>query len=293
MFSKSTLAIVSVVATTVLAQSYPADMSDSCLNFYKAFDADPSFKKCTSDLNGATSAYSNSSSTEAPTKESIASTMKTMCASTTTANDNDPCSESAIRSKLAEFATACRAEFDAKRADVISTYDSVYAYYPLKATLCSKDDAGNYCVMSASTYASQNTALTESVKQQLFSATDSTNLTNMGDTYAPFMFLNPGLDTNTMCNTCTRNILTVYQSYSTETPHAAGVANSPLFHNMPALFQAASDKCGATFLSTGASQGVGGIGKGSSKNDAFQVRAVDFVALVAGVVSTAAFAAYL
>ncbi|KAJ8073004.1 hypothetical protein PM082_019871 [Marasmius tenuissimus] len=293
MFSKSTLAVVSVVATTVLAQSYPADLSDSCLNFYKAFDADTTFKTCTSALNDATSGYSNSSSTEAPTKESITSTLKTVCTSTTTANDNDPCSDTAIRGKLAEFATACRAEFDAKRADVISTYDSLYAYSPLKTALCSKDDAGNYCVMSASTYASQNSALTEGVKQQLFSATDSTNLTAMGDANAPFLFLSPDLDAGKLCTVCTRNILTGYQVFAQNTPHAAGLANSELFKGEPALFQAVSDKCDANFLNTGASQGVGGIGKGSSKNGAFQVRAVDFVAVVAGVVSTAVFAAYL
>lgn len=292
MFSKSALAVVSVVATTVLAQSYPSDLSESCLNFYKAFDADTSFKACTSALNDATSGYSNSSS--APTKDSITSTLKTICSP---ANTNDQCSDSAIRSKLADFATACKTEFEAKRADVISTYDSIYVYKPLKDSLCAKDDAGNSCVTQSSTYASQNPGLTDGVKQQLFSSPNSpTNYTAMGDANVVFLFLNPGLESGALCTVCTRNILTAYQTFATTTPHAAGLANSPLMHGMPELFSAVGDKCGPSFLNAGQVQGVAGLGTGSKKdkkNSGVKVRGVDVVALVAGVVSTVAVAAYL
>ncbi|KAL0574038.1 hypothetical protein V5O48_007923 [Marasmius crinis-equi] len=274
MLSKSSLAIVSVLTTTVLAQSYPSGISDSCLAYYKAFDEDSTLKSCTTAFASATSTTNGTT----PTKDSITSTLTSICSPSSAANQ---CSDALIRTQLNSFTSACSAELTANNKEVVAFYDNIYLFSPLKTSLCAKDDGGNFCALSAS----QNVAANQTLLEQIQKATNP-DLSVYTAAQAPFLFLTPELPDTTLCKACTRNVITAYTKFASDSPYANGADQSQLLTNMKALYDGVVKTCGPNFLSSTV-QAAGGLGtgSGSGSNAGFKMAGVDLVAMVLGVVA--------
>lgn len=175
-------------------------------------------------------------------------------------------------------------------ASVLRIYDVLYTLLPMRNAVCTKDDSGNYCVLSvgASTSSASASALASSdgskaassgpsdasnlVKQVMdnlympgsaFSKRDDSSLlvpntTTFSLSYLPFLFLSASTPSSTLCSTCTRNVITAYTAFEQASPYALGIANSPLLNEQTALYDAVQSSCGSSFLS-GAVQAAGGL----------------------------------
>jgi hypothetical protein len=86
------------------------------------------------------------------------------------------------------------------------------------------------------------------------------NITTFRENALPFLFVTPDLDATRLCTACTRNVITNYVNFASNTPYGPGFANSLLLSSQPALLSAVNDKCPASFLGN-AIDAAGGIGK--------------------------------
>jgi len=181
-----------------------------------------------------------------------------------------------IRSKITDFYSACTAELTAnKNRDVIRTYDIIYTLLPMRTSICSKDDSGNWCVLASPGAGTKETAPTVAqVLAALYSPSTSgalkrrgpqtpivPNMATFHDNNLPFMYYKPDLDASALCTTCVRSILTAYMTFESNVAYAPGLSNSQLLDTQPSLYDAVKKKCPANFLS-GAVQAAGGLSGG-------------------------------
>ncbi|KAH9931619.1 uncharacterized protein BXZ73DRAFT_47150 [Epithele typhae] len=278
-FAATLLASVALVRAASL---FPTGVSDSCSQFFTTLDNDSSLATCTSSLITATGAFapSTNSSAAAPTADDVKTALSSVCSSSSS------CSDTTIRTTLANFYTACTAELTSSlNADVLRTYDILYSLTPFKNSVCAKDDSGNYCISSiASTTgksASALTSLTSSVVQTVSSSkarrADAQavvavipNPTTITSNNVLFMMFDPSMEKDKLCQSCARTALTNFISYESKTPYAPGLANSAFISGQAKLYQAVNSTCGASFLSgsvaaaAGISSGILGDDSGAS-----------------------------
>jgi len=195
------------------------------------------------------------------------------------------CPSTTVQSELTKFYGACMAELTSSpNTQVQLQYDVLYSIIPMQNAICTKDDTGKYCVTeigSNSTAPSSSTLST--VAQYLWttvsnsvsvalaigrrdtSVSNSTLITPNATTFAQnnilYLFLQPSLSSASLCQTCTRNILTSYITFESNVPYAAGLTNSPLLSTQTALYEGVQSVCGASFLS-GAVEAAGNLSGG-------------------------------
>ncbi|KAI0633053.1 hypothetical protein C8Q77DRAFT_1121314 [Trametes polyzona] len=267
------IAAATLFASVVLAQSaslIPSGISSQCSDFLTTFDKDSSLSTCTSAIANATSSFAPSTNaTAASTTHSasdISSALNRVCSSSSS------CPETTIRSKLADFYSACGPELtSARNEDVVKLYDVLYAITPLKNAVCSKDDSGRYCVtqLAANSTSSSGTLSTvakyvstnpltlsrRAAAQSVVAL--SPNATTFANNNVLFLLLKPDTPSNSLCTTCTRNIITSYISFESSTPYAPGLSNSALLSGQSKLYEGITNTCGTNFLNGGVAAAAG------------------------------------
>ncbi|KAI0772337.1 hypothetical protein BD413DRAFT_544449 [Trametes elegans] len=277
------IAAATLFASVALAQSaslIPTGISTDCSTFLSEFNKDTSLASCTSGLINATAAFAPSTNATAASAKASASaisnTLNDVCKSTTT------CSETTIRTKLTDFYKACEAELSSSpNQDVIKIYDVLYAITPLRDAVCTKDDTGAYCANKLSTGTSADTvsSILKSDSTTVSNAVSrradaqsvvSVNAQTFADNNLLFLLLKPDLASDSLCVTCTRNILTSYVSWESSVAYAPGLSHSALLSGQTKLYQAVQDTCGSNFLSgaVAAAAGLAGGIVGGSSNGA-------------------------
>lgn len=203
----------------------------------------------------------------------------------------DSCPAATLRTALTKFSAACNNELTVtKNADVIRTYDVLYTLQPLKAAMCSKDDNDKWCLSSVSTYID---AATKSQLQTplLSKRADAVypNSATYCSTNLAFMFLKPALPVDALCTTCTRNIISSYITFESDTPYTPGLDNSQFLCGQTELYNSVNENCGATFLQ-GVVQAAGGISSGfGSTNAASRVASIGLSGIVVAIAAVASF----
>lgn len=309
-----TLAVISLIATTALAQSsgsgapgsanplIPGDCSPGCTDFITKFNNDASLTTCTRSLIQATQNFGpGGSAGSSPSKADVSSAIDSICAGSV----SSACPDNLIRGQLADFYAACSDELTSKPNEKVrEIYDVLYTLTPLKKAMCSKDDSGSYCLFDDSDATSTGIkgALASAGGPDLTQIQNSlsytpssgsvtrrgedaivANLTTFRASNLPFLFREPEMDSTTLCTTCTRNILTGYFSYESDVLYAPGLSQSELLGGQNELVGAIQQKCGANFLN-GAVQAAGGIKSGQFSGAVKGVsdRYSSIVAIVAG-----------
>ncbi|KAF9458698.1 hypothetical protein BDZ94DRAFT_1270026 [Collybia nuda] len=267
------LTIISLLTTAALAQSssgtpapapssttnpyIPSGISKGCTDFLTALDGDKTLTACTSALTTATAGYAPSGNgTTSSSTAQIESSLNTLCSAPTASS----CPESLIRGKIADFYSACSVELTSSpNADVVRTYDIIYATLPLKNAICSKDDGGNYCVTQVKlpSGTSKNLVAGSSGQSPLVPDMAAYRKANLA-----FLFLTPSLEATELCTACTRNVLTSYINFESNVPYAPGLAKSTILDSQSALYTGVQNTCGKNFLS-GAVQAAGGLSGGT------------------------------
>lgn len=252
----------------------PSGISQNCTAFLTSLNSNSGIQSCAQSLVSATQAYAPGSNSANPTAASMTSTLNTLCSS------SDSCPASLINGILMNFYSQCNAELTTNpNTDVRRTYDVLYVMTPMKQAVCSKDDKGNYCVTEMSTSSSVGNSLfavngSDFPSSYLVESSDGSpvakrasqvvlypNTTTYASTNLPFLYLQPNLSSDKLCQTCTRNVLTSYINFEAAMPYGPGIANSMLLAGQTALYNAVQTTCGADFLS-GTVSAAGGISGG-------------------------------
>jgi len=223
-----------------------------------------------------------------------------------------------MRARLTQFYTKCPAELTSKPvATVKQIYDVLYTLSPLRTAICAKDDSGSFCVTNLPASNGLKNAISNGgssaltpndiigalvQKSPAFARRAPTtalipNITTYQSTNLPFLFLQPAsgpqpaLQSSNQCTACTRNIMTAYINFESNTPYAPGLANSLLLAAQQNLYNAITNTCGKTFLS-GVVQAAGGLSGGTLSSGATHSVATvsqGFVAVGMGVLAVVVF----
>jgi len=308
------LAFISVLTSAVLAQStanvtssttnslIPSDISAPCATFLNELNSDPTLASCITTLKNVTSAFAPGATT--PSQSDATSTLTNLCADPITG----ACPVTDTRQWLAKFYAACPTELTTNpNSDVTRIYEVLYALSPLRTSVCSKDDFGNFCgagptqkarevnedsdnpsigfakIMALLYMKHDNGALARRNEAPVFVP----NLTTFGLLDIAFLFLNSDLNATQLCVTCTRDVLTAYINFESDTPDAIGVNSSLILGSQSALFTAVQSKCPANFLSgaVAAAGGLSGTGGTSSAIPTYGAEYQHIIALMMGAVT--------
>lgn len=194
-----------------------------------------------------------------------------------------------MRTWLMQFYAQCSTELTSNPVTgVKQMYDVLYALTPLRTALCSKADNGAYCVtqlptpnaLKNATSASSPPLTPNDIINSLVDKTTtlarraagvpvlSPNLTTYAAANVPFLFLQPAsgaqaaLSSSSQCTACTRNIMTAFINFESNTPYGPGLKGSMILSGQQALYDSVVKNCGLSFLS-GAVQAAGGLSGGS------------------------------
>lgn len=166
-----------------------------------------------------------------------------------------------MRAQLASFYQACPEEV-LTNEDVKKIYDTLYTIVPLKDAMCAKDEiTNNYCMTQTSKAVAAveaSSGLNVEQMQRYLAPSGTLNFTAFSVVNLPFLFLTPSLDSEALCTTCTRNILSSYISWENDIMYAPGLSQSVLLGKQNELIRAIKESCGPNFL-LGAVQAAGGI----------------------------------
>ncbi|QRW00818.1 hypothetical protein RhiJN_28836 [Ceratobasidium sp. AG-Ba] len=229
----------------------PAGVSAACSTYLSKMNKDTQLASCLTSLVTILGPYTTSGS-GSPSGADKA--MANLCGS-------NACNASVMRSALNDFADACRDDF-ASSDVVLKNYDMMYSLTPLKSALCTKDpNTQSYCVLNAGS--SSNTKRSASnimyardhlVNTYVKRGSSQTVFVPNTDTYRNsnlmFMFNSPDMSSNDLCTECTKQIMSKYVAFESSTPHALGVAASPLLGGQVALWKSMQDKCPASYMSS-------------------------------------------
>lgn len=249
-------------------------LSSQCQVFISAFDSDSSLTACSRSLIEATQGFGPG---KGANSENVTRAINDIC----TGSVSSACPDSLIRGKLADFYSACSVELtSAPNQQIRDLYDVLYVITPFRGAICAQDDTGNICALDGSNSSSNNTALpsqssiAQIQKSLSYVPTNNTSLSPQGEVTITvnlttfytnniaFLFRNGSWDESSLCTTCTRNILTGYFNYESDSLYAPGLSNSQLLGGQDLLVGAIQELCGANFLN-GAVQAAGGIKSGS------------------------------
>ncbi|KIY44858.1 hypothetical protein FISHEDRAFT_61544 [Fistulina hepatica ATCC 64428] len=288
-----TILVISVVSLSLFQRCsassslIPSGISDSCNSYLTALNENTSLSSCTSALITASADYGpDADGLTSPSSSAVKSALDTLCSAST-------CSAGTLRTELTYFYSNCSDELTSSlNSDVLTLYDVVYGILPLKETLCTQDDDGSYCALESSDAFS---ALTESVSSGSLSETLSRRADSditpdtevISDSNLAFLFLTANLTESTLCTTCTRQVLTTWIQFESDTLYAPGISSSSMLSGQTALYNGVVETCGSSFLS-GAVAAAGGLSQGSSSsgtviNASTSARTAVVAAVLAGV----------
>jgi len=296
------LALMSVLISVALAQNasstnslIPSGISSSCGNFLNVLNADSTLASCLSTMTEVTTAFAPGSPT--PSSSEVTSALTNLCNGTVTS----ACPQSNIRQNLTDFVVACSTELNANPvAGVRLIYDVLYTFLPLQIAVCSKDDAGNWCVNGPSTSTrefDEDSDLGISEILALFymendngalprrdqSSAFVPNVAHIQATNLPFVFFTANLSAAQLCVPCLRQVLTAYINFESDIPYAYPLNDSSLLSAQSALYNAVQSKCPANFL-TGTVEAAGGLA-GSWAIPSYGAGYQHIIALVMGAVT--------
>ncbi|KAI6037970.1 hypothetical protein EDC04DRAFT_2570522 [Pisolithus marmoratus] len=298
--------ILSVLFTAVLAQTssnplIPQGISSGCSSYLTQLDSS-NFTSCTSPILSALAQYTPGGNASTSVSD-INTALNNVCASSVTAQ----CPDNVISAQLSSFYAACSQELiSSPNKDVKRIYDTIYVIPPLRKAICSKDDSGKYCAAQLNKKTGSVNVVTQgsnpsSLEQYLYTTQpDSTvtrrdsssalipNVTTYEATNLVFLFLEPSTDSTTFCVSCTRNILTPFITFESNTPYAPGINNSVIMGGQTALYSSIQSTCGVNFLS-GAVQAAGGLSSGILSGDAPRSFSHDVSVAISAILGAAAF----
>ena len=237
------------------------------------FDTDSTVSGCLTTLTSITSKFAPGAPT--PSSSDVTSTLTGLC----TTSVADACPESLIRTQITNFFGACPDELTTKPVqDIRNIYEALYTLLPLRLSICSKDDSGNYCVNGPSTTTrdfDEDSSLTLSkILALLYIKTDNGALTRRDEAVIPnmaaisqsnsmFLFFTPSLSAAQLCVPCLRQIMSAYINFESEIPLPYGINSTVLLSGQLPLYNACQSKCPANFLS-GTVEAAGGLSGSSS-----------------------------
>jgi len=246
------LTVISLVVTALAQSSIPTGISSQCSTFLTALNTDSDLAKCSAALSGALSGFPPAANGTA-SASTVNSTLTNLCSDSTTSS----CSSQTLAAKISYFSANCTAELTTNPVDaVLKIYDMVYVLFPFKQAICSKDDSGSWCVNNAQT---PDGTSAQAMKDALYTE-DGGNMVPNTDTFntynIPFILLEP--TSSNLCTPCTRNILTSYINWGSNTPYGPPLSKSVLLSGQSALFNAVQDQCGSSFME-GEVKAAGGL----------------------------------
>lgn len=275
--------VAAALTSVALAQSnssslIPTGISQGCSDFLTKLNEDAQLATCAKGLTDALSAFAPGS-TSTPSAAAVNSALSTICSDSIKTS----CPANTIEAKLTEFYKACPAELSTSpNAGVVAIYDNLYTIAPLQAAVCSKDDSGSYCALSATL---ADGASADSLQKSLYTESNQVIVPN-ADTFSknnvPFLFISPELPADKLCQACTRNVLMAYITHEGNVPSATALSNSPMLHTQEALYNAVSTKCGATFMDSQV-KAAGGIKSGAFGSSSGAAPVAEFKGLMAAV----------
>ncbi|KAJ7146182.1 hypothetical protein C8R44DRAFT_845419 [Mycena epipterygia] len=248
----------------------PSDISTQCSTYLTTLNADTSLSACTSALISASAGYGPGGNVTSASKTDVSSALSSICSASTSST----CSQSLLTGKLAAFYTACGPELtgSSPSAEVKMIYDTFYSLKPFLSAVCATDDSGAYCLLSANATAAASTLTPELATSKPLTRRAGTvtaympNATTISTNNILYLFLSADLPKAQLCTTCTRNIVSAYITYETNTNYAPGLAQSVLMSGQTALYAGVVNTCGADFL-TSAVKAAGGLGQGSGSGN--------------------------
>ena len=166
------------------------------------------------------------------------------------------CPPSLFQKQLGEFSIACAK--DLSKPSVQGVYDTLYTTSPFLSAACAKDTNDAYCLTNTANLTPR--ALAASVNEiiERFITPVSTgsglerraatagfipNLAAIKEQDIPFFFLTPQSSSAILCTECTRNILTAYIGFESETLPALGIDQSLVLGKQEALVSTVQEQC--------------------------------------------------
>ncbi|KAF7307873.1 hypothetical protein MKEN_01147800 [Mycena kentingensis (nom. inval.)] len=272
----------------------PSGISTGCSSFLTTLNDDTSLTSCTSSLISASAAFGpagNYSKAGSADKTAVSAALTKICSSSTAAS----CSSSLISGKLADFLKACSAELQTSpNAQVKTIYDTFYTLQPFLASVCAKNDEGEWCAMESKANSTSDSV--SSVVRRADSDSDEgeapaymPNAATINSNNLLFLLLSGSLPKESLCTTCTKSVLMNYVQFESQLAYAPGLGQSVLFAGQPQLYNDVVATCGSDFL-TSAVKAAGGLGQGSTDGEsaAMGLRAGGLLASAAAAVGVAA-----
>jgi len=246
------LAVASLLASLALAQTtsnplIPPNISDACNNFYQQLNANTAITQCLQPVISAMTPLVSDKACSA-----ITSNLDSVCSATT-------CDPKVIQSQLTLLSQSCNDELNNEVSGVILTYDALYLLDPVKKVLCLKDSTGHYCVANSSS-TSKRATLDRRGAQVAFAP----NTTTFSQKNLVFLGLEPSLDADKLCVSCTKDIMNIYIDQLNNAPYRPGIDNSVLFPGQRELYKTINTKCGTAFLGGQAQAVAGGLATGAA-----------------------------
>ena len=240
---------------------------------------DATLSACATSLVTATKQFGSGGTAS---QSDVTNALNTICSSATAS----ACPDSLVRGKLADFYAKCSPELTTQSVSgVLTAYDILYAVSPFRQALCTKDDSDNFCVLKKQTSGSKSAIATNDKSQEILQYLANSNsphlqrradtpsltpnLTTFRDNYILFDFLQPGMSSDELCTTCTRQIFNSYFKFETLVPYGPGMAQSMLLGGQMDLYKSINSTCGPDFLQTSV-QAAGGISGGTIFSGATQ-----------------------
>lgn len=290
---KKSFAVLSAVVATAYAQSnplIPSGISDGCRTFLEGLNSNSQIATCTAALNTALDAFAPGTTTSASASD-ITSALNNVCATSI----NTACPTNVISSQVTAFYSACSTELTSNlNNDVLTLYDTLFFIVPMQKAICTKNDGGDWCVLSGNPLSGSASEL----KSSLYTTSGQVVIPNtnaFSTNNIPFLLISPSLEQEALCTPCTRNVLSAYISYESDVPYGPGLGKSQLLGAQSTLFQAVQEKCGEKFMDNevkaagglGTNKIFGGSSGAASLNVGFQSLMAAFAGLTTLAVTVA------
>ncbi|GAA5821307.1 hypothetical protein JCM10212_006417 [Sporobolomyces blumeae] len=126
----------------------PTSISAKCQAFLEDLNGDRDLASCTSPLLSTLAAFQPSSNLTSYSDLVGASSSMSSTEAVLSALCSQPtCDDSTIRSVLTQFNGNCSQELQNRQDVVLGTYDALYVLTPLRESICTQDQDGQYCLV--------------------------------------------------------------------------------------------------------------------------------------------------
>lgn len=302
----------------------PQNVSSSCSSFLTTLNADITLTNCSAGLRQASAELATllpNTTTVSPT--ALNATLSALNSSLSSVCASQSCPDTLVKKYLTQFYSNCTNELMTGNSDILGAYDTLYTLNPLKMAICTKDTTDNmYCLAShaaalfngASNTSSKLTQSQDNALAQtnhLLGLANSTINSTSTDNYTipdypsnstssvasigiAFLGLSPSEPASSLCSNCTKQIMSIYETWENQVAYAPGINQSTLLSGQSLLLGGIKSTCGDSYISsfpdgTNTTVGTGANSSspvGNSTSDAvsssvsFLAPAIAFVAVV-------------